>query len=71
MDIAVQWSVLRHLWHEIRASRSIIAIAIVLDAVVLGALLYVKAQTDQLVICAAAIGLILIFVGERLFLRAH
>ncbi len=71
MDIAVQWGVFRHLWHEIRANRSIIAIAIVLDAVVLGALLYVKAQTDQLVIHAAAIGLILIFVGERLFLRAR
>jgi len=35
------------------------------------ALLVVKASTDLLVICAAVGGLALIFVGERLFLRAR
>lgn len=35
----------------------------------LAAFLLVKAQTDMLVIYSAAVGLVVIFLGERLFLR--
>jgi len=37
---------------------------------VLAALLMIKASTDPVVIYAAAAGMILIFAGELLFLRA-
>jgi amino acid transporter len=71
MDIAVQWGVLRYLAREIAANKVVVAAAIVLDGVVLVALLTVKAASDPLVIYAAVVGLALIFIGERLFLRAR
>lgn len=70
MDIAVQWGVLRYLAAEIGANRLIVIAAIVLDGIALLALLAVKAGTDSVVIYASIIGLMLIFAGERLFLRA-
>lgn len=70
MDIAIHWGVLRHLRKEVEANAAILITAIVLDVVVLGAFLWVKAQSDMLVIWASLAGLIIIFVGERLFLRA-
>jgi amino acid transporter len=71
MDIAVQWGVLRHLRHEIGAKAAILLTAIVLDGLVLAALIAVKASTDMMVIYAAVVGVLLIFLGERLFLRAR
>jgi len=70
MDIAVQWGVFRHLRQEIQATAFILIAAIVLDVVVLAALLMIKASTDPVVIYAAAAGMILIFAGELVFLRA-
>lgn len=69
MDIAVQWGVLRYLRREIGANLMIVVSAIILDVVVLAALILVKASTDMLAVYAAFLGLALIFVGERLFLR--
>ncbi|MEO3431078.1 APC family permease [Pelagibius sp. CAU 1746] len=70
MDIAVHWGILRRLRGEVDARPAILITAIALDAAVLGALLIVKANSDMLVIYAAAAGMLLIFVGERLFLKA-
>lgn len=69
MDIAIHWGVLRHLRKEVEASAAILITAIALDVVVLGAFLWVKAQSDMLVIWASLVGLVIIFAGERLFLR--
>ena len=71
MDIAIHWGILRHLRVEVGASAVILVTAIVMDVVVLGALIAIKASSDMTVIYAAAIGLVLIFAGERLFLRAR
>jgi len=49
----------------------IIIATIALDVLVLAALLIIKASTDQMVIYAAIAGMILIFVGERLFSRSR
>jgi len=68
MDIAVHWGVFRHLRREIEANALILMTAIVMDVIVLGAFLIVKAQSDLLVIFAAIIGLSVIFLGEKLFL---
>ncbi|MEX2451846.1 MAG: APC family permease [Rhodospirillales bacterium] len=70
MDIAVHWGILRHLRRDVNASAVVLVTAIVLDAVVLGALLLIKASTDMMVIYASIIGMAIIFAGERLFLRA-
>ena len=69
MDIAIHWGVLRHLREEVEASATILIAAIMLDVVVLAAFLWVKAQSDMLVIWASLTGLVIIFAGERLFLR--
>ncbi len=69
MDIAVHWGVLRHTRQEVKARAWVLVTAIVLDVVVLGAFLAVKAQSDPLVLAIAAIGLVLIFGGEWWFLR--
>lgn len=69
MDIAVHWGILRHLRKETKSNASILLTAIVLDAVVLAALVIIKAQTDMVVIYAAVIGLLAIFIGEKVFLR--
>ncbi|MCF6211521.1 MAG: APC family permease [Gammaproteobacteria bacterium] len=69
MDIAVHWGVLRHLRKEIKANAAILMTAIVFDVIVLGAFLLVKASTDMMVIYAALVGVLIVFVGERVFLR--
>lgn len=71
MDIAVHWGLLRHLRGEVQANPAVLVIAIILDVVVLGALLVIKASTDMMVIYAAVVGMIVIFAGERVFLRSR
>lgn len=71
MDIAIHWGVFRYLRKEIKANAFILITAIILDVVVLGAFLMVKAQTDMLVIYVSLAGIAIIFAGERLFLRHY
>lgn len=68
MDIAVHWGILRYLRREINANACILVTAIIFDIVVLGAFLMVKASTDVLIIYVSVIGMLLIFISERLFL---
>ncbi|MCC5880286.1 MAG: APC family permease [Idiomarina sp.] len=69
MDIGIHWGVLRHLRSEINAKASILVTAIILDVVVLAAFLWNKWNNDPLVIWASLLGIIIITVGEVLFLR--
>ena len=69
MDIAVHWGVFRYLRHKINANAFVLITAMVMDVVVLGAFLMIKAQTDTLVIYVAIVAIIFIFAAERLFLR--
>ena len=69
MDIAVHWGIFRHIRQEVKANGLILISAIVMDVVVLAALLVIKAQTDMLVIYASLVGMVLIFAGERFYLR--
>lgn len=71
MDIAVQWGVLRYLRQEIGASATILATAILLDGIVLGALLLIKWESDPLVVWVSAAGIASIVIAERLFLKAR
>ncbi len=69
MDIAIHWGVFRYLRKEVSASATILITAMLLDVIVLIAFIIVKAQSDPLVIMIALPGLLLIFLGEWLFLR--
>ncbi len=71
MDIAIHWGVLRYLREDIKASAWIPATAILLDLVVLGGFVWVKLTTDPLVIGVAVAAMILIAVGESIFLKSR
>ena len=71
MDIAVHWGVFRYLRKQINANAFILIAAIVMDVVVLGAFLMIKAQTDMLVIYVSIAAIAFIFIGERLFLKSY
>lgn len=68
MDIAIQWGVFSKVRKEVKANPVILITAILLDFIVLGAFIWIKIQTDMLVIWVSIIGLIFIFTGERWFL---
>jgi amino acid transporter len=68
MDMAVHWGVYRHLRHDVGANAAILIVAMLLDAVVLCGFVWVKASTDPLVLIVAIAGMVLILLGEWLFL---
>jgi len=69
MDIAIHWGVLRYLRKEVKANIFILLSAITLDVIVLAAFLWIKWNSDPLVIWASLIGMALITAGEVFFLR--
>ncbi|MFT7420787.1 MAG: amino acid transporter [Arcticibacterium sp.] len=71
MDMMVHWGVLKHLRKEIKAKASIIITAIILDAIVLGAFIWVKGSQDVLVVIVAVVMMVLIFAGEKWFLKRN
>lgn len=71
MDIAIHWGVLKNLRKDVKASPTILTLAIGLDVLVLIAFIWVKIQTDMLVIWASLIGFIGIFLGEYFFLKHY
>lgn len=68
MDMAIHWGVYRTMRKEVGANGLILITAITLDAVILGALLYIKGSTDPILLIISATGLIAIFAGEYWFL---
>ena len=71
MDIGIHWGVLKYLRKDIKAKTWVIAIAIILDLIVLGAFLWIKASSDILVVIVAVVLMILIFMGENWFLKRN
>ncbi len=71
MDIAIHWGILRRLRSRIDVRPAIVVTAIVLDVVILGAFLWVKASADPLILYVAAVAIAAIVIGERLFMRSH
>jgi len=70
MDVLLQWGVLKNLRKKINANSAIVITAILLDLVVLGAFLWIKASSDILVIIVTLVLMVLVFAGERWFLRS-
>lgn len=69
MDIIVQWGVFKHLRKKIKANGAILLTTIVLDLIVLVAFIWMKVQSDMLLIIISAVLLVLIFAGEKWFLH--
>ncbi|MBL4619482.1 MAG: amino acid permease, partial [Marinicaulis sp.] len=68
MDIVIQWGVFRHLRKDVGARAWILITAIVLDFIVLGAFLVLKANTDPAIIVIAGGAIALIFAFEKFYL---
>mgnify|MGYP003624871643 CR=1 FL=1 len=71
MDIAVHWGLFRYLRKEIDYNPIIPAIAIVFDTTILLTFIILKFNTDPLVLVVAAIGFIIIMMGQRIFMKSH
>ena len=71
MDIAIHWGLLRHLRDRVVVVPGVVSAAIALDVVALGALVWVKAVNDPLVLYVSAFAIALIWLGEWLFMRSH
>ncbi len=69
MDIAIHWGVFRHVRERVGANPVILISAIVFDVIVLGAFIWIKIQSDMLVIYASLVGIALVFAGERWYLQ--
>ncbi len=69
MDMVIHWGVYKHLRTDVRANATIVLTALVLDAVVLGAFLYVKSTSDPLVVVISIVALLVVFGAEWWFLR--
>ncbi len=68
MDMIVHWGVYKHLKKEVNANGIILITALLLDLIVLIAFLWIKASSDLFVVIVSAIGIILVFAGEKWFL---
>ena len=68
MDMIVHWGVFK-LRKDVNANGVLLISALILDLVVLIAFLWVKASSDILVVIVSAIGIILVFAGEKWFLH--
>ena len=69
MDMAIHWGIFRYLRTDLGARGWVLLTAIVLDAVVLGAFIWIKLESDPLVVAVAAAGMAMIFSAEWWFLR--
>ncbi|MBA6391209.1 APC family permease [Colwellia sp. BRX10-3] len=69
MDIAVHWGILRNLRDEIDARLSILVVAIILDLIVLAGFIWIKINSDPLVVGVAGVVMLAILLVEVLFLR--
>jgi amino acid transporter len=69
MDMIIHWGVYKYLRKEVKANGVIVLTALVLDFVVLSAFLWIKATSDPLILIVSISSIIIVFVGEKLFLR--
>ncbi len=69
MDMIVHWGVFKHLRKEVNANGIILISALLLDLIVLIAFLWIKASSDIFVVIVSAIGVVLVFAGEKWFLH--
>jgi amino acid transporter len=69
MDMIVHWGVFKHLRQDVNANGIILITALLLDLIVLTAFLWIKLNSDIFVVILSAIGIVLVFAGEKWFLH--
>ncbi|VAW19572.1 Uncharacterized amino acid permease, GabP family [hydrothermal vent metagenome] len=71
MDIAIHWGLIKYLKNKINFNPLIPLLAIILDIIILGAFIYIKYLNDPFVLVIAFVGIILVILGERIFMKSH
>jgi amino acid transporter len=71
MDMIIHWGVFKHLRKDVNANGIILIAALLLDLIILAAFLWVKANTDIFVVIFSIVGIILVFAGEKWFLKSN
>lgn len=71
MDIAIHWGLLRYLRKEIDFNPLITLFAILFDSIILIAFVALKMKSDPLVPAVSALGILVVILAERLFMRTH
>ncbi|MCH4827282.1 APC family permease [Planococcus halocryophilus] len=69
MDMIIHWGVFKHLREKVGANSVIVLTALSLDAVILAAFIWVKINSDLFVVGVSFVFILLIFAGERFFLK--
>jgi len=69
MDMVVHWGVLTRLKKDVNANPAIVISALVFDVIILGAFIWIKASSDIFVVALSGIVMVLIFAGEKWFLK--
>ncbi|UJF16742.1 APC family permease (plasmid) [Jeotgalibaca sp. MA1X17-3] len=71
MDIIIHWGLLRNLREQVKVNSFIVFTALSMDTIVLGAFIWLKATTDIIVVIISFVAILLIFMGEKWFLRKN
>lgn len=71
MDIAIHWGVFRHLHEDVKASKPVLLIAMVLDLAALLAFLVIKGRADIDIVVIAVTSIAGIFAFERHYLSSR
>ncbi|MDQ7057304.1 MAG: amino acid permease [Ghiorsea sp.] len=71
MDIAVHWGLLRYLRGTLSFNPVIPIIAIVFDVIILTTFIVIKIQSDPLVIVVSILGILMIVIAQKLFMKSH
>ncbi|RBW70168.1 APC family permease [Bacillus taeanensis] len=69
MDILFHWGILKNLRKKIEAKPYIVIMAIIFDVIVLGAFIWEKSSSDLWVVLLSIALIVLIFIGEKFFLK--
>ncbi|RZN48276.1 APC family permease [archaeon] len=69
MDIVVHWGVMHRLRDDVGATPYIVSAALIIDMVVLGAFIFVKASDDIFVVLLTLAAMMFILGGEHFFLK--
>ncbi|HLR59327.1 MAG TPA: APC family permease [Pseudogracilibacillus sp.] len=71
MDMIIHWGLLTKLKNDVDANPFIISTALILDALVLIAFLWVKVKTDILIVIVSLIVMLITYFGIKWFLNAN
>ncbi|WP_182201429.1 APC family permease [Paraliobacillus salinarum] len=69
MDMIIHWGVWKHLRKQLAANQLIVLTALTLDAIVLGAFVWVKLMNDPLIVITSLMITLAVFIGLSIYLK--